>query len=51
MQLLNGKLIAKKIQQQVKNQVKKLGIKPGLAVILIGNNSASKLYIALKRKA
>lgn len=50
-QLLNGKLLAEQILTQVKDKVATMDVKPGLAVILVGDNAASKLYIKLKEKA
>lgn len=50
MTLLDGKFVANKLKQRIKNEVNTLTIKPGLAVISIGNDSASQLYVKLKRK-
>ncbi|MGC9048958.1 MAG: bifunctional 5,10-methylenetetrahydrofolate dehydrogenase/5,10-methenyltetrahydrofolate cyclohydrolase [Patescibacteria group bacterium] len=46
--LLNGKKIAEKIKKQLKKQVGKMRQKPGLAVILVGKNPASEIYVKLK---
>lgn len=51
MKLLYGRSLAKKIKQQVKTTIAKLGQKPGLAVLLVGQNPASKIYVNLKMKA
>lgn len=51
MQLLNGKKIAKQIRSEIKKQISELKVKPGLAVILIGADPASHLYVSLKEKA
>ena len=50
-QLIDGVAIGKAIREGLKASVDKLGIKPGLAVILVGNNPASQAYIRMKRKA
>lgn len=51
--LISGKEIATKkkneIAQEVEN-LKKAGITPGLAVILVGNNPASRSYVTSKEK-
>jgi methylenetetrahydrofolate dehydrogenase (NADP+) / methenyltetrahydrofolate cyclohydrolase len=49
--ILDGKGLAKKIKLDLANQVEKLPTKPGLAVVLIGDDPASELYIKLKEKA
>ncbi|MDM8561394.1 bifunctional methylenetetrahydrofolate dehydrogenase/methenyltetrahydrofolate cyclohydrolase FolD [Candidatus Parabeggiatoa sp. HSG14] len=53
--LLDGKAIATQLRQVIKQQVKariKQGLRPpGLAVVLIGDNSASKIYVRHKRNA
>ena len=49
--LLDGKTLSKKILSQVKQNVEKLDRKPHLAVILVGDNEASKIYVRNKQKA
>lgn len=49
--LINGRKIADKIKQDLKNKVAKLKKKPGLAIVLVGKNPASKIYVKLKEKA
>jgi len=49
--IINGKAIAIEIQKEVADQITKLNIIPSLAVILIGNDKASHLYVSLKKKA
>jgi methylenetetrahydrofolate dehydrogenase (NADP+) / methenyltetrahydrofolate cyclohydrolase len=51
MQLLKGKKIANKILKDLKEVLQRQKNMPGLAVILIGENKASKVYIGLKKKA
>ncbi len=51
MQLIDGRALAAQIQKEVKREIQALGIKPGLAVILVGDNPASHLYVSLKEKA
>ncbi len=51
MKILEGKKIANKIETALKSEVlawKKKGIVPGLAVILVGNDPASQLYVQHK---
>ncbi|MBR6902737.1 MAG: bifunctional methylenetetrahydrofolate dehydrogenase/methenyltetrahydrofolate cyclohydrolase FolD [Clostridia bacterium] len=52
--ILDGKAVAASVKEKVAQDVKKLaddGISVGLAVILVGNNPASKIYVENKRKA
>ena len=49
-QVINGQQIAKSIRNHIRLQVKKLDFKPGLAVIQIGTDSASTVYVNHKKK-
>ena len=52
--ILNGKDLARRIRDNLKNDVvelKKKGILPKLAVIMVGDDSASKIYVKNKSKA
>ncbi len=52
--LLDGKKLANKIQEKIKEDVellKKGSITPGLAVILIGDDPASRVYVKKKAEA
>lgn len=54
MVILDGKALANKIKARAKieiDQLKSKGIIPGLAVILVGNNPASQVYVNMKTKA
>ncbi len=48
--IIDGKAIAEKIRQKIKDRVAAMQKKPGLAVILVGENPASKVYVGIKRK-
>jgi len=49
--IIDGKKLAEKIRKEIKEKVKKIGIKPGLAFVLVGNNPASQVYVGGKDKA
>lgn len=52
--IIDGKEIARVTRMEIAEKVMKLkdeGITPGLAVIIVGNNQASKLYVKNKEKA
>jgi methylenetetrahydrofolate dehydrogenase (NADP+)/methenyltetrahydrofolate cyclohydrolase len=51
MNIIDGKKLALQIRQKIKKEIAELGIKPGLAVILVGADPASHLYVGLKEKA
>ena len=53
MKILDGKKIANQIEEDLKSEVlrwKKKGIVPGLAVILVGDDPASQLYVQYKEE-
>ncbi|AZU63269.1 bifunctional methylenetetrahydrofolate dehydrogenase/methenyltetrahydrofolate cyclohydrolase FolD [Neobacillus mesonae] len=53
-EIINGKEIAAKKREEIAKEVSKLkenGVTPGLAVILVGNNHASRTYVTNKQKA
>lgn len=54
MALIDGKAVSLQVKQQVKNECDELkakGITPGLAVIIVGDDPASQVYVRNKEKA
>lgn len=52
--ILSGKAVSARVKEDIKVQAEKLtkaGTRPGLAVVIVGNDSASKMYVANKEKA
>jgi len=52
--IIDGKALAADVESETAQRVKKLagrGIVPGLATVLVGENSASQMYIRLKHSA
>lgn len=53
--LINGKEVSAAVKLRVKNQteelIEKSGITPGLAVVIVGNDPASRVYVNSKKKA
>lgn len=52
-QVIDGKKLAKEIQENVTKEVSRLkseGKQPGLAVVLVGDNQASRTYVRNKQK-
>ncbi len=53
MELIDGKKVAKKIREKLKTsceELKKKGINPKLAVIMVGDDKASQIYVKNKSK-
>ena len=48
--VLDGKALAAKCKEEVKKEAASLDRTPGLAVIIVGNNPASRVYVNSKRK-
>ena len=51
MKILDGKAVSEKILAKVKDKVASLNVTPHLAVILVGDNPASKIYVNNKKIA
>ena len=51
MTIIDGKVVSAHIRQALSAEVKELGINPKLAVILVGNDPASAVYVRNKQKA
>ncbi len=48
--IIDGKAVSKKLLEQIKNEAELYEKKPCLAVIIVGNDAASKIYVNNKRK-
>ena len=51
MKIINGKLLAQNLRKDIANEVKQYSRPPGLAVILVGDDEASQVYVKNKSKA
>ena len=53
--IIDGKAVAKEVQKQIKDEVEGLerrwGLVPGLAVVVVGDDPASHIYVRNKEKA
>lgn len=49
-QIIDGKSIAAALREQIKAEVEQMDKKPGLAVILVGDDPASQVYVGSKVK-
>ncbi len=53
-ELIDGKAIAAELREQISTDVEALiatGVTPGLAVVLVGEDPASRVYVSMKEKA
>lgn len=53
-QIIDGKLVSKEVRQRVSKETEELkskGVTPGLAVIIVGDDPASQVYVKNKEKA
>ncbi len=54
-QIINGKEVSAKLRERIRQEVRQMkestGICPGLAVILVGEDPASQIYVRNKKKA
>lgn len=48
--LINGKKLAEELREEIKADVSKLKRRPGVAVIIIGDDPASQMYVRNKKK-
>ncbi|MCL1949988.1 MAG: bifunctional methylenetetrahydrofolate dehydrogenase/methenyltetrahydrofolate cyclohydrolase FolD [Turicibacter sp.] len=49
--IMDGKLVSQKVRNEIKDEVSRLGIKPHLAVVIVGTDAASQTYVNNKHKA
>ena len=49
-QILDGKKLRDKLLEQIKKEIERFSVKPSLAVILVGEDAASKIYVNNKKK-
>ena len=54
-QIIDGKAVSAAVKQEVADETAKLrdekGLKVGLAVVIVGNDPASRVYVNNKKKA
>lgn len=49
--IIDGKAISAEIRSEIKSEIAKCGVTPGLAVILVGDDPASAVYVRNKKRA
>lgn len=50
-QIIDGKAVSAAVKEQVRDEIARDGIKAGLAVVIVGNDPASRVYVNNKKKA
>ena len=51
MKLLDGKTLATKMRAEIKSKIERAAVIPGLAVVIVGEDPASKIYVRNKIRA
>ena len=51
MEIIDGKALAAEMRQELKEKIEKMARKPGLAVVIVGQDPASTIYVRNKIKA
>ena len=51
MKIIDGNLLAENLRHKIANEVKQLSRPPGLAVIFVGDDPSSQVYVRNKTKA
>lgn len=50
-QLIDGKAVSQKVKEEIRAEIEREGLSIGLAVVIVGNNQASRVYVNNKKKA
>ena len=48
--VIDGNAVAERVRARVRGEIEELGLRPGLAVVLVGDDPASAVYVRMKRK-
>lgn len=51
MNIIDGKAVSLAVKERVRDEISEKGLKIGLAVVIAGNNQASRVYVNNKKKA
>lgn len=50
-QIIDGKAVSAKVKEEIKAEIERDKLEIGLAVVIVGNNQASRVYVNNKKKA
>ena len=45
MTLIDGKAVSAAVKERIKKEIEEKGLKIGLAVVIVGNDQASRVYV------
>jgi methylenetetrahydrofolate dehydrogenase (NADP+) / methenyltetrahydrofolate cyclohydrolase len=48
--IIDGKAVAARIRSEVASEIERVGVTPGLATVLVGDDPASAVYVRMKRE-
>ena len=51
MKIIDGKSLSLRLRQELKEKIQTMSVRPGLAVVIVGNDPASQIYVRNKVKA
>ncbi|MBQ8930964.1 MAG: bifunctional 5,10-methylene-tetrahydrofolate dehydrogenase/5,10-methylene-tetrahydrofolate cyclohydrolase, partial [Ruminiclostridium sp.] len=51
MNIIDGKAVSATVKEDIRAEIEREGLEVGLAVIIVGNNQASRVYVNNKKKA
>ena len=49
-EIIDGKAVAARVRKRVAREIEELGVRPGLATVLVGDDPASHVYVRMKRE-
>ena len=49
--IIDGKAVSAAVKERVRAEIERDGLEIGLAVVIVGNNQASRVYVNNKKKA
>ena len=49
-EIIDGKAVAARVRERVAREIEELGVRPGLATVLVGDDPASHVYVRMKRE-
>ena len=51
MNIIDGKAVSVSVKEQIRQEILRDNLQVGLAVIIVGNNQASRVYVNNKKKS